>query len=357
MASEFFADQAPGDWPIPPALIYESATSAVIVTDEDGLILLVNPQVVRLFGYERAEMLGKPIESLLPERLRQRHVGHRDSYYHDASIRLMGVGMNIHGRRKDGAEFPIDVSLSPITTAEKRFILISIRDMTDRRRVELERNALAVELETERERHRIGMDLHDGIMQEVYAIGLALEIALDDFDTRPDASRASIERAIDQLHGVIRNIRSYIFDLRPRQLTGNLSGALAELMQEFRQNSQIDADYAIEGDLSYLPNDLATALYHIVHEALSNVRKHANARSVWLRDLSDGEHTTLMVQDDGSGFDLDQDRPERHRGVRNMQARAAASGVVLRIESASGQGTRVIAEIIATPESGLRQVA
>ena len=269
----------------------------------------------------------------------------------------MGVGMNIQGRHKDGSEFPIDVSLRPITRPEQRFILVSIRDMTDRRRIELERNALAVELETERERHRIGMDLHDGIMQEVYAVGLALEIALDDFEVRPDASRASIERAIDQLHGVIRNIRSYIFDLRPRQFTGNLAGALAELVQEFRQNSQIDADYAIDGDLAYVPNDLATVLYHIVHEALSNVRKHANANTVWLRVSSDGERTTLTVQDDGAGFDLDQDRPERHRGVRNMQARASASGVDLRIESAFGQGTRVIAEIRSTPGSGLRQVA
>lgn len=357
MASEFFANQGPDDWPITPALLFESASSAVILTDHRGTILLVNPQVVRLFGYERSELIGLPVERLLPERLRQRHLAHREAYYKDPSLRPMGVGLNIHGTRKDGSEFPIDVSLSPINTADARYILVSVRDITDRHRIELERNALAVELETERERHRIGMDLHDGIMQEVYAVGLALEIALDDFEGRPEATHDAIERAIDQLHGVIRNIRSYIFDLRPRQLTGNLSGALVDLVQEFRQNSQIEAEYAIDTDLAYVPSELATAVYLIVHEALSNVRKHANAQFVSLRVASDGEHTTLTIQDDGTGFDLTVDRSERHRGVRNMQARAAASGVNLRIESAFGQGTRVIAEIPRADDAGLRQVA
>src|SRR5690606_10708344 len=102
--------------------------------------------------------------------------------------------------------------------------------------------------ETERERDRIGMDLHDGIMQDVYAAALSLELALMDSDQGSYARGETVEKAIDQLHDVVRNIRSYIFDLRPREFTGTLPEALHNLAQEFSQNSGIETKAVIEGD-------------------------------------------------------------------------------------------------------------
>jgi signal transduction histidine kinase len=298
-----------------------------------------------------------PVELLVPQHLRDQHIADREAYHDHPVVRPSGH-MNLRGLRKDGTEFAVDVSLSPIRAGDETYVLVSMRDITDRQRLEQERNELIVELETERERHRIGMDLHDGIMQEVYAVGLSLEIALEDLEVDTASTRHSIETAIDQLHDVIRDIRSYIFDLRPRQLNGSLSKALSDLVQEFRQNSQIDAETSIEVDLGYLSEETSNALYHIVHEALSNVRKHARAHRVFVQARPEADHVLLTIQDDGSGFDVDLERPERHRGVRNMQARATAAGAQLRIESAPGHGTTIVA-ILPPPsgQAGLRRVA
>src|SRR5690606_39094874 len=133
---------------------------------------------------------------------------------------------------------------------------------------EEERNNLRLELGMQRERDRIGMDLHDGIMQEVYAAGLTLELALADVWERPDAAEAEIERGIEQLHAVIRNIRSYIFDLRPREYGGSLTSALTELDREFRQNTLIAVTENVDEITAEVTDEHATAAYHIVHEAL-----------------------------------------------------------------------------------------
>jgi PAS domain S-box-containing protein len=118
--------------------LLESAPDGILIVDSNGLIVLVNTQTEKLFGYRRNELLGKPVEILVPERFRERHVGHRVQYSSNPRTRPMGVCLNLTALHKDGSEFPVEISLSPLETDNGILITSVIRDVTSRRRVEEE---------------------------------------------------------------------------------------------------------------------------------------------------------------------------------------------------------------------------
>ncbi len=122
--------------------LLESAPDAMVIVGADGRIVLVNAQAEKIFGYTRAELLGQPIELLVPDRLREAHPGHRAGYFRDPNTRPMGAGLDLLGRRKDGSAFPAEISLAPMLTAEGMLVTATVRDVTDRKRAENKFRAL-----------------------------------------------------------------------------------------------------------------------------------------------------------------------------------------------------------------------
>ena len=136
--------------------LFEFSPDAIVVTDTQGRITSVNAQVEHAFGYTRQELIGQPVEILLPERFRKAHPDHRKDYNAHSSVRPMGAGLELYGRRKDGTEFPADIMLGPVETPEGRFVLSVIRDLSQKReaeetlrRLEQEKHYLEEELGTE----------------------------------------------------------------------------------------------------------------------------------------------------------------------------------------------------------------
>jgi two-component system sensor histidine kinase DevS len=195
------------------------------------------------------------------------------------------------------------------------------------------------------ERERIGMDLHDGIIQSIYGVGLALDFAR--IALKDDAGQAipKIEQSIDSLNEIIRDLRSYILDLRPRRFHGeNLKQGLQRLVDEFQLNSDTHASLVgPEDGLVDFPAVNATALFHICQEALANIAKHARAENAEVHLWTARDRVLLEISDDGRGYDLRKTSLTLGHGLSNIQSRANKVGGDVEFTSAPGQGSTVLA--------------
>jgi two-component system sensor histidine kinase DevS len=198
------------------------------------------------------------------------------------------------------------------------------------------------------ERERIGMDLHDGVIQTIYAIGLRLEDCTERVPEAAPELKADLETAMDELNKVIKDIRSYIFDLRPQlSHVDDLPEALRQLVEHVRVNTLMMATFEADTPLDGVGGEAeAMALFHIAQEALNNVSKHAKASSVSVRLSAAAGCVRLEVRDNGVGFDVPPDQISgAHHGLRNMRDRARSVGAELSYESSPGRGTTVRVEL------------
>lgn len=195
------------------------------------------------------------------------------------------------------------------------------------------------------ERERIGMDLHDGIIQSIYGVGLALDYARMVLSDNSQAASQKIEQSIDSLNKVIRDLRAYILDLRPRQFHGeNLKQGLLRLVAEFEANCEAKVDMtAQEDNLKDLPAENSIALFRICQEALGNIAKHSHASQVDIRVWTASDRALLEVIDNGQGFDISKMSTTLGHGLSNMYSRARKVGGDVEITTSPGEGTIVMA--------------
>jgi signal transduction histidine kinase len=205
------------------------------------------------------------------------------------------------------------------------------------------------------ERDRISKDLHDGIIQNLYAVGLSLEDVADDLETDHVDAAARVGRAIDSIHLSIQDIRNFIFGLRPELLeSASLVDGLTVLADEQRRNSMIDIEMRTPDQMTQPTPDMTTHLLAIASEALSNVVRHSRAtRALVVVEEIHGEAWELRIEDNGIGFDPAASARLGHQGLANIRDRAQRIGGDVTIDSAPGQGSRLSVHVPATPSSGV----
>lgn len=194
------------------------------------------------------------------------------------------------------------------------------------------------------ERDRIGMDLHDGIIQSIYGVGLSLENAMHSIKDDPDDAKQRVQHSIDGLNQAIRDLRAYILDLRPRQLgSEGLINGIKRLIIEYRANTFAEVRLTEpDSDLSELTQAQSLTLFHICQEALSNAAKHAKAKNVQVALWTTEDRVLMEINDDGNGFDMEKLNVSIGHGLANMQTRAHAVGGDVDISSVLNEGSTIL---------------
>lgn len=196
------------------------------------------------------------------------------------------------------------------------------------------------------ERERISQDLHDSIIQSLYGISLSLEDLPEVIAEDPAEGAARADRAIDSIHGTIRDIRNFIFGLQPELLGGaDLPSGIRSMAAEFQANTLIDLVLQLPDELPDMPGEHAAHILAITREALSNVGRHSGATRVHVELAPTEAALRLTIRDNGHGFDPAQELGSTHHGLANLRSRAEGAGGTLTLNSEPGLGTLLVVEI------------
>lgn len=204
------------------------------------------------------------------------------------------------------------------------------------------------------ERERFARDLHDGIIQSIYGVGLILDNTKALISPANETVRDQIDLSLKSLANVINDLRNYIFDLRPQALKSKgLYARLEGLIKELRVNTLLPIQAEIDPEINDYVNDLqASHIFHIAHEALSNAARHARAKKINLSLTCQADTLTLHIEDDGIGFIPPDNISHGHHGLANIEKRASILNAELSIESLPRQGTTLILKLSGLPRNG-----
>lgn len=262
--------------------------------------------------------------------------------HHPPMTSFLGVPITVKGRPIGNFYLTNKIGASEFSEADQRLVeMFALHAGIAIENARLHERVRRLAIMDERE--RIGKDLHDGIIQSLYAVGLSLEDVPDLMSDDPAEAAARVDRAIESLNLTIRDIRNFIFGLRPELLEeADLAASISTLADEFRLNTLIDVELDLEATPRAIPPEARIQLLQIAREALSNIARHARASRASIAVSVEGETLRLVIADNGRGFDPSVPRDAAHQGLRNMADRATELGGELAIESTPGAGTRII---------------
>jgi PAS domain S-box-containing protein len=440
------------------AALVDAAPDGMVIVGDQGEVLVVNRQLEGMFGYGPDELVGLPVEVLVPDAVRRTHKAHRTRYRADPTNRPMAAGLRLSGHRKDGTDFPVEISLSPLRTGDGLLVVAAVRDITDRLEAEAEAREvhrvldatqdavlmfdagtlrfsyvndgavnqlgytraelltmtplhikpdfteadfralvasvapggshtyttthrrkdgedipveavlqrppdddhggrqwmvsiardlterIAIEQRAQRaqqevavleERQRIARDLHDRVIQRLFAAGLGIEALRGRVGDVAVAER--LQQIVGDLDGTISELRSSIFALNAIASTTSLRAKVLDVCADERQALGFDASVRFAGPVDTVEDALGDELLAVLREALSNVARHAHARSVQV-GVEAGEALVLRVEDDGVGLPAASGGPGG-RGLGNMAARAEKLGGEFALRPGTEGGT------------------
>ncbi|HZO03593.1 MAG TPA: PAS domain-containing sensor histidine kinase [Burkholderiales bacterium] len=334
--------------------IVDSAMDAVITVDDAQNIVLLNRAAEQLFGVRREEMLGTPLDRLLPARFRAAHRAHIEAFGRTGvTSRRMGDVTTLWALRPhSGEEFPIEASISQASEEGRRFYTVILRDITRRKQAEDALKASERELRAlsarvlearEEEKTRIARELHDELGQLLTALKMDLGWLRERLPADADLAARAAEMG-NLLDRTVSSTRRISADLRPLMLDDlGLADAAAWLVDDFckRYNVACKADLAEAEALQQVSKSVATAVYRAIQEALTNIARHAHAANAWVILTVDEGAIQLEIEDDGRGIAPDDLAKARSFGLKGMRERITFLGGSVDIARAPRGGTRL----------------
>jgi PAS domain S-box-containing protein len=330
----------------------ESLMDAIVSVDDLHNVTLFNPAAERMFGVPAKEALGAPISRLIPERAREAHAYHLACFM---QLPDTGNGMELNrdvtGLRCDGTEFPMESTLAHTTVDGRSEVTAVLRDVTERRRAERELResnrqlrALSASLQDvrEQERARIAAELHDELGQQLTGLKLELSWCASRVREGRPPTIDQVDAMRHQLDATIASVRRIATELRPRVLDDlGFGEALAWQASEFARRSGLVVDVDFAASECVTDDAVATALFRIVQESLTNIARHAEASrvTVQLRLGAADDALVLRVRDDGKG--IAPGRDGKGIGLLSMRERALSLGGRLAVASRPGEGTTI----------------
>jgi two-component system sensor kinase FixL len=320
--------------------VFQASPDGILVVDSRGLIRAMNPMVETLFGYSMDELMGREVEVLVPDRVRPYHAGHREAYAAEPKARPMGIGMELSARRRDGSEFPVEISLSPWMSDSEPLVIATVRDVTQRRRLrDFGASALRA---SEAERKRIARELHDDTAQRIAALLLRLRLVEREAEAR--GVSLGLEGFREELAACGEGVRRIARGLRPPELEdAGVVAALRAYARVLRDGNGLNVEVEADAVDDLLDASSRLVLYRIVQEALSNVVRHSGSTSAQVSVRRAESEIRVEVIDQGRGFaeGTASTTLGGGLGLLGMQERAAGAGGRVEVASQMGQGTRV----------------
>ena len=319
--------------------IVETTVEGILTIDERGLVESINPAACRMFGYAPAEVIGRNVSLLMPSPHREGHDSYLASYLRTGQAKVIGVGRELEGQRKDGTVFPMELSVSELRLGERGLFTGLVRDISERRELEQ-----AVATASEQERTRIARELHDGLGQQIGGMLFMMNGLHHDLQSAKAAQVRTVARLCTELGTALAQARSLAHELYAVAPTPEgLVEALENLAERINDERHVECGFA--GDKSArVQNQLAAShLYRIAQEATHNALKHSRATRIDIELRRSDAGLELKVRDNGVGFPAGS--AARGLGLRTMEQRARLMGGRLKVQPHPDGGVEVLCSV------------
>lgn len=331
--------------------VMEFAPDAFVLWDAQGRIVQINARTEGLFGYQRQELIGQPIQNLLPQRHRRNQL---------RQLERLTMGVSVQCLRKDGSEFPGDINLSPLETNLGRLSMAVVRDISERQQAQkelaesrelLRELAAQSEATREEERKHIAREIHDELGQVLTALRMDMSLLGMRFGAQDPGLVDQVQGMKGLVDRAIQGVRNVASNLRPTALDLGLSSAIEWLSCEFTRHTAIPCVFHLEDEGIDLDETRSVVLFRIAQESLTNVTRYAGATRVDVTLHRCDNELRLEVRDNGCGFDPETASLRKSFGLLGMRERALVLGGRVGITSAAGQGTVVAVSIPLSTEA------